>query len=835
MVRGVVDVIAVSVMRRRRAGHSALSKKGERHFWAGRWAHELRVALRLLYRQPAISLLIVVMLGLSVASNVAVFTLVDSVFVRPFPFPAPDRLVYLNETAPRWNLELVGINYPDFAAWRAGTRTFEAMTVLDNRSFNLTDAEGTERASALIATYEYPAVLGIEPMLGRFIRADEDVPGGAAVVVLSHGLWQSRFGGRLDAVNQTLRLDGIEYTIIGVLPPAASAFPFAYDVWVAMQGDAAQAFQSYRSEGIGRLRDGATLRAAESDLAQAQTVIWNERDKERVVSPLIRPLRQQYVGNFRSIAIAVSGAVALVLLVACANIASVMLARASSRRHELGVRIALGARRSALLRQFLAESVVLSAAAGVMGTLVGYGGARLMRVSLAEQLPQWVHLVFDIRVVAFSVLAVAVTTALFGWAPMLQTFQRDVRSALGAPARSTATSGNRRLMAGLVIAEVALASVLMIAGGLLLRAFDRLRTVDPGFRVENVLMFRLALTQSEYADGERQYRFYQDLLDRLKTLPGVISAAAITCPPLTCHWGQFFRAEGSPQRGPNDPDPVVLFRFASPDYANAAGLRLKSGRFIEEADAGPNAPNVLVVNETFARTFWPGATEIVGRRVRSTNDSTWTTVIGVVEDIKHYGLEQPMRPGIYMPLRSDAMSPSLALMIHTAVPAESLADAARAAVREMNPGLAVFALASMEATLERSLRLRRTYSVLLATFALVALLLAAGGVYGVLSNAVAQRSHEIGIRVALGARRHAVLGMVLRQGVGLVIAGLTFGFLASIAMGRLLGSLLFGITPRDPATYAAVGAVLVLSALLATLSPARRAVGVDPMRTLRES
>ncbi|HUH13195.1 MAG TPA: FtsX-like permease family protein, partial [Longimicrobiales bacterium] len=559
---------------------------------------------------------------------------------------------------------------------------------------------------------------------------------------------------------------------------------------------------------------------------------WEEHDEERVVSPVLGPLRERLVGDLRPAAVALGLAVALVLLIACGNVAAILLARSFARRRELALREALGASSRRLARQLLTESLALSLAAAPLGLLLGFWSIRLLTRAAGDQLPSWIQVGVDWRLGLFAVAAVVLTAVLFGWAPVLQARRQRIPETLAeGSGRTGASRAQRRTMGGLVVAEVALAALLLVTSGLLIRGFQRLQHVDPGFRTEDVLTFRVSLPSTSYPDSVARRGFYRELLEALGTLPGVHAAGLVTCPPLGCHSGYFFEVEGAPPRGHGDPNPVVLYRGATPGYFRAMGVRLARGRFFDGGDDGVLG---IIVNETFARELIPAGRDPVGQRVRfHGGEGPWFTVIGVAADVRHYGLERPMRPGVYFPLEARAPA-SAVVALWTGVPPTGLVAPARALVRGLDPELPLYQVGTMEEALSASLQMRRISSWLMAVFAGLALVLALGGIYGVLSYIVGQRGREIAVRLALGAPRGQVARMVVRQGMGLAVAGLGLGLLAALAAGRLLSGLLVGLSPRDPLTFGVVAALLLGAAALATLAPARRALGMEPQAALRE-
>jgi predicted permease len=817
---------------------------------------ELRYAVRAFRRQRLATLLIVTMLTLGVAANIVVFSVVNELFLRPFPFPQPERLVYINEKAPQWNLERTGVNYQDFDQWRKGTRVFEGIGVYDDLSFNLSDDQGAERVAGARITHDFMTVLGIPPLRGRLFTPEEDKPNAPRVALISEAMWHERFGGKEEVLEKTLKLNGVVFQIIGVLPRRAE-FPIRARIWIAMQGDPSQN-QGWSYDAIGRLKPGVTVEAAQQDLLRAQQVIWDQRDRERIVSPFTTPLRDELVQNFRTIAQALFAAVVLLLIVACANVAAVMLARAIARRREMGIRLAVGANRWRLMRQLFVENVLLAVAGGVLGLALGRWALHLLISSTGDGVPVWTTFDLDGRLIGFAILITAATALLFGLAPAFHAIRGDLRTAMtDAGTGSTMAPGGRRTLTWLVGAEFALAAVLLVGGGLLFRAFGVVQRTDPGFRADHVLTVSVALPGSIYRDGRARLDFWTRLLERLRATPGVDAAGVISCAPLSCHWGNFYTIEGKPPLKPGESNPVVLTRVASDGYFEAMGLRLKAGRFFDKTDVPWTPPplppgatggsldnqppglaqqaTVVIVNETAARTFWPGEDHVIGKRIAFNGDKQpWITVVGVTGDIKHYGLERPMRPGIYFPATQlSGRTASMTVAMRTAQDPESLTTTVRSVVRELDPTLPLYGVQSMERALSASLQQRATYSWMLAVFAGLALVLALGGTYGVTSYLVTQRHREIGIRMTMGARAADIVRGVLRASLTSVGIGIAVGLVSAVLLAGLLAELLFGVSPRDPLVIGAAALTLVAAAIAANWIPARRAARTEPMQSLR--
>jgi predicted permease len=796
---------------------------------------ELRYALRSFRRQRAATTLVVTMLTLGIAANIVVFSLINSLFLRPFQFAEPERLVYFNEKAPSWNLERVGISYPDFVQWRKNGRVFDSLALYSDASFNLSDDQGAERILGAEVTYDFLAVIGVHPVLGRFFTAEEDRPNAAHVTAISERMWRDRFGGRQDVLGKALRLNGVPFEIVGVLPRVAE-FPSEALLFVPLAEDPNQESTSYSFDGIGRLKPGVSLQEAETDLLRAHQPIWETRDKDKNVTPIVRPLRDELVQNFTTIAAALFAAVTLLLAIACANVAAVMLARAIARRKEMGIRLAVGANRMRLLRQLFVENVLLATAGGVLGVLAGRWAFHLLVTSLDDGLPYWVSPVLDARIVGFSVLLTVVTTVLFGWAPALHAVRGDLRSAMNdSVGGTTASPGGRRTLTWLVAAEFTIASILLAGGGLLFRAFDQVRHVNPGFAADHVLTFSISLPAANYKDGAARIGFWNQLLERLRATPGVQAASVINCPPLSCHLGNFFRIEGRPPLKPGETNPVVLTRFASEGYFESMGIRLKAGRFFTPQDGRPGTPPVVIVNENFARMAWPAEKDVVGKRIAFNGlKNPWMDVIGVTGEVKHYGLERPMRPGLYFPAQMlpDRTS-AMAVIIRTSGEPEGFTFTAKSIVQQIDPALPLYRIRTMDQALAQSMRTRALYSWMLAVFAGMALVLALGGTYGVTSYLVTQRTREIGIRMAMGAGAGDILRSVLRGSLVAIVVGMALGLSTVIGLANRLGDMLFGVPPYDPLIHATAAAALILAAILANWLPARRAARTDPMGSLR--
>ena len=523
-------------------------------------------------------------------------------------------------------------------------RTFESIALWTSASINLSDGSGAERVDGLSVTYDFPDVLGIKPVLGRTFTKEEDGPTPSRVIAIGYGLWQTRFNGARDVVGQTLRVNSVPHTIIGVLPQAAE-FPGNTKFWLPLNGDPNQLGGSYAFEGLGRMKPGVTVEQARADLMFAHEPIWAASDTVHTVSPRVDGLRERFVTDFRAMGKALGAGALLVLLIACANVAGAMLARSIFRRREVAIRMALGASARRVGRQLLTESLALAAIAGIAGTLLGRWGVQALIVAAPDQIPGWVELQAGGRTIVFAAFVIVVTALVFGLVPAMQHRRENVALSLavgGGGTRSSVALPQRRMLDALVVVEIALALVLLAGSGLLVRAYANLRNTDPGFRAAGVTTFRLSLPRQKYANGRVQRQFYETLTERLRAIPGMQSVGIVTCLPMDCHWGGFMRAEGAPPPSADGSNPVVLLRNASPGYFETMGIRLARGRFFAEGEGDSQHLRPVVVNEQLVRQLWPGVADPIGRRMSHLGDTSstrWMTVVGVVKDVRHYGLD----------------------------------------------------------------------------------------------------------------------------------------------------------------------------------------------------
>lgn len=794
--------------------------------------YDIRFAFRMLGRNAGITALAIMTLALGMGGNTVIFSFFNTFYVRPLPYAQPDRLLDLNETAPRWNLEYTGLKYADFDSWRRENRSFESMAAWTNQTFNMSFQDNAERIKGARVTADLPAVLGIQPSLGRFFNADEDLPGAARVVVLGFDVWQRLFGGNRDVLGQALQLNHTSYTIIGVLP-RENDFWADSECWVPVAETPDPNSGSYYLWGVGRLKKGITPAAAREDLLRVHRSLIENKLANADTLPRLTPVKERLFGDSKLVIIALMGALALVLLIACGNVAALMLARGLARSRELSIRISLGAPPWSIYRLIVTESLVFSIIAGLLGMLLGRWGQDALIMSLGDNVPHWIHFTFDGRLWLDGFVMVLIS-ALFGALPVIMIVVKgNLSGSLQSSARQSTTGHvKHRSLNTLIVAKMALTLVLLLQAGLLLQAYRAIQKADPGFRADQVLIYQLDLLGSQYGSREAKLAFFKNHLEQVRALPGVTAASAISLPPLGGHTGNFFMIENAPPQGPNQQDPVVLTRSAAPGYFETMGIPLLAGRAFTEQDGMNEGSLAVVVDESFAKRSWPNQ-DPLGKRIRNRGDKTpWITVVGVAHDVRHYGLDQPSIPGVYLPYVQE-VSGGMSVVARTSGDPLSLVSAVRDLVRRGDPSLPVFNVATMSERVHKSLWLRRTYSCLFAIFAAVALLMAVGGIYGVFSYVVGRRTQEIGIRLALGAQPRGILWLVIRQGLVLAGTGIGIGLVVAVATVPLMRKMLQAVSVSDLWACVFVPFLMLAVALLACWVPARRAAKVDPMVALR--
>jgi len=815
-------------------------------------AADLRFAARWLRRSPAFTGVAVLTLALGVGGNAAAFSVISAVLLDPLPYREPERLVAVWSTNLAQGPESFSSSPPDFRALRDGSRALESMTAAYASAFNLAGGGEPERVTGARVSPNVFALLGVAPALGRPFVEAEGSYGQHRVLVLGHGLWMRRFGGDRAVLGRRVLVDGEPFTVVGVMPRDFRFPDRDAELWVPIAfaaGDPLDTRGNYFLQIVGRLAAGVTPAQAASDLQRVARAVVAEHPDASMTGARVVPLRDEVVGGARRTLLVLFGATALVLLIACANVANLLLARAAGRRKEIAVRAGLGASRGRLVRQLLAEALLLGAAGGALGTLVAAWGVRVLAGAGPATLPRLDEITVDGRVLAFTLVLSLLTALLFGLAPALQLSRADLQTSLRDSGRSSPGVARRRLRELLVASQVALALVLLIGSGLLIRSFAQVARVDPGFRTEQLLTMSVALPATTYLDAPRAWAFVDEVLERGAAMPGVRSVAAASGLSLKGgYWGKNLTVADRALPRSLDEVPHVAYRLVSADYFRAVGVTVKAGRGFTAGD-GRDTPGVAVVNETLARRFWPnddpraalgktiwmGPPEaLVANRLPPGGRFPRLQVVGVVADERFAGLDRAPEPEVYqLYAQSTERPPVMFLAVRGAAEPGALAGAMRRAVWAVNPTLPVAEVATMAQLVDESMAERRFSLGVLGAFAGLALLLAVVGVYGVVAHSVAQRQQEIGLRAALGATREAIVGLVVRQGMRAVVAGAGVGAIAALALTRVLSGLLFGVSPTDPLTFAGIAALLVGVALLAVAVPAARASRIDPAIALR--
>ena len=806
----------------------------------------IRLALRTLRRNPLISFLAVLCLALGIGANTAIFSVVNTVLLRPLPFRDVDRLTMLTTTytEPGEKPERLAVSPMDYQAWNEQSRAFESITTQEVTSFNLLSDGEPERIEGAWIAANWLQTMGVEPVLGRGIQPDEDRLGTRGdVVLLGHGLWRRRFGSDPAVLGRKLVLDGQPFTVIGVLPQDFQ-FPYQAELWAPMGLDPNQMPQrTRRSIGVfARLEPDASEEQAQTELsAIAQRLELESPGTHTGWGADVRLMRDELTGDIRPRLYVLITAVAFVLLIACANVASLLLARAHGQGREVAIQTAIGADRRRLIRQFLTESLILSLLGGALGVLFAYWtlGPMVALSPVTTMAAFFQDIDVDGAVLAFAVLVSVLTGVVFGLAPALKASRPDLQSLLKEGGGKTSMgAGGRKLLDALVVLEVAVAVVLLVGAGLMQKSFSRLSDIDPGIdRPEDLLTFRLTLPPAKYPEGHQREAFVRKVLAQVRTLPGVASADVTTNLPVDNRSTMVaFIAEGRPVEREGE---VLIAhnRLISAGYLGTMGIDLVQGRDFTELD-GAGGPPVVIVSRELARRYLPGRNPIGQRVKRAAKDQEypWLTVVGVADDVKDTTLEGAVDATWYLPYAQQSATPfalNLRLALRSDSPSPALAEQVIGAIRSVERQLPVYAVATMEEQIEKALGQRRFGAVLFGIFAVLGLVLAAVGLYGVMSYSVNQRVREIGVRMALGAHSADVLRLVVLRGLALTLFGLTLGLAGALALTRLLGGLLYEVEPDDPVTFVTIAVVLTAVAFLASYLPARRATRVDPVVALR--
>jgi putative ABC transport system permease protein len=805
---------------------------------------DLRYAARLLLSKPGFTAVAVLTLALGVGANTAIFSIVNAVLLRPLPFKEPDRLVLVRENFPRLYGPAVNLSGAEFLDYRDGNTVFSQTAGFTDFKVNLTGRGEPQRVQAARVSASFFPTLGVAPALGRSFSAEEDQPGSNDVVILSNALWRGQFGGDASIVGKTVRLDGRPFTVVGVMP---RSFEFPYrdelmdaeaELWVPLaltDKEKNGRADSFDFRFVGRMKPGVTLAQAQADIGTIAARLRQEHPDvysgNLEMTAGVVALKEKIVGQVRPLLLILFGAVGLVLLISCANVANLLLARAAARQKEIALRSVLGAGRLRLVRQLLTESLLLSLSASALGLLIAVWAVGFVVKFGPRDVPRLQDVSLDTTALVFTLAASVLTAVLFGIAPAIHGARLNLSEALKQTAgRASGGRESKRLRAILVVFETAAAVVLLVSAGLLVNSFVRLMRVQPGFDPEGVIVARTALPATRYPKEEQNKAAYRQILARLAATPGVKSAGLATYLPLAGDWGIGFRVEGAGENEFHNADGT----WVSNDYLNTMGIRLLKGRGFTDDDREDTTP-VVIVNETLARTYFPGG-DAVGKRLQwgGWPGAQWLTVVGVVGDVKVSALDAETQPMIYMPIfQIPRARPNVIFVARTDASPAALAASMRDAIRSVDRELPAYDIRTMSDVVAESVAQRRFSMMLLSVFGAAALLLAGVGIYGVLSYWVTQRTQEIGIRMALGARGRDVLRLVVGQGMALVGVGVGVGLAGALLLTRVMRGLLFAVSATDPLTFVSVALLLAAVALLACLVPARRATKVDPMVALR--
>jgi predicted permease len=791
----------------------------------------------MLRRHPGFTLVAALTLALGIGANTAIFSVVNAVLLKPLPFRQSEQLVKV------WPEKIrTSVSKAEFVEIRNNSQSFADLAAYSGWSFTLTGRDEPAKLSGARTTATFFSLLGVRAALGRTFLPEEDRADRSHVALLSYGTWESRFGADPNIVGQSVTIDGESHTIVGVLP-ADFRFPdkefpkFELELIVPAPIDPTddEDFTAGYLNVLGRLKQGVTPGQAQAELiniARNARVKFPHMPDDYGQQANVLTLQKELVGETNQMLLILLGAVGIVLLIACANVANLQLARTTARNREIAIRTALGAARGRVVRQLLTESVLLSLLGGAAGVVLAMWGIAVLVSLLPAEVPRLNNIGIDLRVLSFSLGLSVVTGMLFGLAPALSSSKIDLQLALKESGSPAMTGMGGRLRSLLIVAEVSLALMLVIGAGLLVKSFWRLQQVDPGFKAENVLSLQLAPPSTAYAEGDRKRVFYREIMDRVRALPGVKAAGAIHLLPMGgSNWNPNLRVEDHPL-----PEgtalPSVDWRLITPGYFQAMGIRLIRGRYFTEDD-NEKALAVAIVNETLARRYWPGE-DPIGKRIRGGFEGKeWVPIVGVVSDVKEQGLDLPTHLEMYRPFAQSPLTSSLTLMVRTDTEPSALAAAIRNEVWAIDRNVPIADVQPLAQVVSESVNARRQTMLMLASFAGVALLLGAVGIYGVVTYSVNQRTHEIGVRMALGATSRDVLRLIVGQGMRVILTGVALGLVGAYLASRALEQLLFGVSATDPLTFAGVTLLLVVVAFLACLIPARRATRVDPMEALR--
>ena len=791
---------------------------------------DLRYGIRMMAKRPGFTVIAALTLALGIGANTAIFSAVNAVLLKPLPFPEPGQLIDLAETFKPDGFGSVSV--PVLEDWKNQNTVFAGISAYQGASFNLEGGDAPQRISGLKVGANYFDILGMKPELGRGFLTGEDVAGRDRVIILSDQLWRRNFGADPAIINQTIAVNGQKYTVVGVMPAAMSSLYRTVQMWSPLVFTESEriAREDHKFLVIGRLKSGITLAQARDQMNVIAQRLEAQYKNGRGIR--LMQIEELWVAGVRSTLLMMMAAVGFVLLIACTNVANLLLARATVRRREISIREALGAGRARLVQQFLTEGLLLSFIGGALGIALAWWTIKMLGKIAFPFLPRSQEIRIDGRVLLFTLAVSVLTSVIFGLIPSIQAGKTDIQETLkeGGNTVSAGVVGGW-LRPTLVVVEVAAAVVLLIGAGLMIRSVLRIREVEPGLRAQNLLTAKVSLPRERYKDIESTIGFYQQVLDRLNHLPGVESAALISHLPIE-EMGYNANVTVEGKTYPPNESPIVEFRVASEDYFKTANIPLLRGRLFSKQEGDDNRP-VVVINEAMAKQIWPGE-DPLGKQLK---DDVPVTVVGVVGDVKNYGLLRQAVPEMYAPYTYKSFWPdmrwNMRLMVRSALDNNDIAAAVRREVQAVDPAQPIYAVQTMNLVIENTVRDKSLNTTLLSVFAGVSLLLAVIGVYGVMSYTVAQHTREIGIRMALGARPRSILKLIMGRGAVLVSIGVVVGVLASFGLTRFIENMLFGVTPTDPLTFIAIVTILGVVALLACLIPAQRAMRVDPIVVLR--
>jgi len=798
---------------------------------------DVRHAVRGLVRDRGVTAIVIACLALGIGINATLFSVIDGVLIQPLPFVEADRLLILNETFERGGLREEGVSYPNLRDWKAQTTAFSAIAASSGRSIALSDGVEPERYEGAAVTWDLFPTLGVPPALGRHFNAEDDRLGAEPVIVLSDEIWRRRYNGDSAIIGRRVTVNGRPHTVVGVMPPKFN-FPENQKAWIPLAPLAEKDPRSnHNLFTFGRLKPGVDVSAARAELKSIAATLATQYPLTNYGwSAIAQPLADEFIpDDVRLVLLTMMGAVTIVLLIACANVANLMLARASGRQREFSVRAALGAGRARMVRQLLTECVLLGLASAPLGLAIAYVGVWLLDNAVPPgMVPYYIHWEISARGIVYTTAISALTGLVFGLAPALQAGRLNIQEVLRDGARGSGTSGRRaRVRNGLVIAEVALALLLLVGASLFVRSFLNLQGANPGFDTAQLLTLRFYMTGESYATGEQKTQRVEDIIHRVEGLPGVQSAFASNFIPLD-GGGDSGSAIVDGRAVPRGEEPGIGFTGVTPHLYKTMGLTVLKGRDFTDAEGTSRTP-IAVINDTMAKKLWPG-TDAVGRRFRlaETEPAEWFTVIGVAPDIRQDDMDDdnPPFPVAYVPYPYSTVA-NTGITVRAAGNPANLTSAIRGEIRSSDPSLAIFSVRTMEDLRTMGFWQFRLFGFMFGIFGAAALFLAGIGVYGVLSFSVSQRTQEMGVRIALGAQRGDVLGLVVRQGVVLAAIGVLFGIAGAFGVTRVIRSLLYNVTPTDPLSFVGVALFLTAIAFLASYFPARRATTVDPIVALR--